>query len=86
LTKSERCAIIIIENKKGGSNMARFIIVDFYNYPEDIIGRTDSEEEADRIKEKRYDDTDDKADVIIYDMEKTRDYFFARDYGFLNSD
>ena len=27
-----------------------------------------------------------EADVIIYDMEKTRDYFFARDYGFLNSD
>lgn len=66
--------------------MARFIIVDFYNYPEEIIGRTDSEEEADRIKEKRYDDADDKADVIIYDMEKTKDYLFARDFGFLNFD
>lgn len=64
--------------------MERFIVVDFYDYPE-VIGRTDSEEEANKIQDKRYDDTDGEADVCIYDMKKTRDYLFARDYGFLDS-
>lgn len=65
--------------------MERFIIVDFYDgYPE-VIGRTDNEEEANRIRDERYDDTDDEADVCIYDIERTKDYLFARDYGFLDS-
>lgn len=74
---------MIIEIKKGGSNMERFIIVDYYDYPE-VIGRTNSEEEAKRIRNERYDDTDDEADVYIYDMENTMDYIVMRDYGFLN--
>ncbi len=64
--------------------MERFIIVDFCDYPE-VIGRTNSGEEASRIRNERYDDTDDEADVYIYDMENTTDYLIARDYGFLNS-
>lgn len=63
--------------------MERFIIVDYYDYPE-VIGRTNSEEEAKRIRGERYDDTDDEADVYIYDMENTMDYIVMRDYGFLN--
>lgn len=63
--------------------MERFIIVDYYDYPE-VIGRTNSEEEANRIRSEKYDDTDDEADVYIYDMENTMDYIVMRDYGFLN--
>lgn len=63
--------------------MERFIIIDYYDYPE-VIGRTNSEEEANRIRSERYDDTDDEADVCIYDMENAMDYIVMRDYGFLN--
>ena len=63
--------------------MERYIIVDFYDYFE-VIGRTNSEEEANKIRDERYDDTDGEADVYIYDMENTADYLIARDYGFLN--
>lgn len=64
--------------------MERFIIVDFYDYPE-VIGRTNSEEEANRIQDERYDDADGEADVCIYDMERRQDYFVATCYGFLDS-
>lgn len=65
--------------------MKRFIIVDFYDdYPE-VIGRTDNEKEANKIQDERYDDTDGKADVDIYDVENAVDYFFAKGHGFLNS-
>lgn len=64
--------------------MERFIIVDFYDYFE-VIGRTNSEEEAKRIRDERYDDTDDEADVWIYDTENPVDYYFAETHGFLNS-
>lgn len=63
--------------------MERYIIVDFYDYFE-VIGRTNSEEEANKIRDERYDDTDGEANVCIYDMENTADYLIARDYGFLN--
>ena len=59
--------------------MERFIIVDFYEYPE-VIGRTNSEKEASEIKNERYDDTDGEADVCIYDMERTKDYFFLQEF------
>lgn len=63
--------------------MERYIIVDFYDYFE-VIGRTNNEQEANEIRDERYDDTDGEADVYIYDMKNTEDYRIARDYGFLN--
>jgi hypothetical protein len=90
LTKFKKCGIIIIEIKKGGSDMERFIVIDFYSYPDicdcpEVIGRTDSEEEANKISDKRYDDTDNEADVCIYDMKNIAHFLKARDYGFLDS-
>ena len=64
--------------------MERFIIVDFYDYSE-VIGRTNSEEEAYKIRDERYDDTDGEADVYIFDKESITDYLIARDCGFLDS-
>lgn len=63
--------------------MERFIVVDFYDYVE-VIGRTNSIKEANKIRDERYNDTDDEADVYIYDMENTVDYLIVRDCGFLN--
>lgn len=67
--------------------MERFIIVDFYDYYDcpEVIGRTNDEREASRIRDERYDDTDGEADVYIYDLENVVDYYFAKGHGFLDS-
>lgn len=66
--------------------MERFIIADFYDFPTvEVIGRTNSIEEANKIRDRRYDDTDDEADVYIFDVESSTSYSIAKEYGLLSS-
>lgn len=62
--------------------MERFIIVDFYDSYDcpEVIGRTNDEREANKIRDERYDDTDGEADVCIYDTKKVTSYLLVKDW------
>lgn len=62
--------------------MRRFLVVDFYDCI-DVILHTDDPLAAFDARGERYEDTDDEADVYIYDLENETDYNIAKAYGLI---
>lgn len=62
--------------------MRRFLVVDFYDCI-DVICRTDDPCTAIEARDERYDDTDNEADVYIYDLENETDYDIVKAFGLI---